>query len=239
MLLFELFEASATKHASFAFGRMNPPTLGHGQLIDTVAKASAGGDYFIFVSQTQDSKKNPLDYATKVKFLKSMFPNHSSHIVQDGQVKTIMDVLHWLYHKGYRSITMAAGSDRIASFEELINKYNGVEGTNGAYYKFDKISFVSSGDRDPDADGIAGISASAAREAAKAGDYDAFVQATGAGNLAKELYTAVRKGMLVEDASGYIPKNKREAKDPRWSHALTVDVKPDTPRKMAKALRLI
>jgi len=316
MFLTELFESAQEKHAAFCFGRMNPPTVGHAQLIDTVAKAAQGGDYFVFVSQTQDSKKNPLDYATKVKFLKALFPQQASHIVYDLQLKTIIQVAQWLHSKGYRSITFVAGSDRLDSFKKLLTDYNGKD------YQFDSIDFVSSGDRDPDADGVAGVSASDAREAAARGDEQAFVQATGAGKLAPALYQAVRKGMLLEDltessvqdpkpgyyfynvdtntqrsaaikaglkqtmsgkwhyevkdatkwnrspmastmdkmtighadklfgphkfwapnvneASGYIPKNKKEAKDPRWSNALTVDVHPDTPTKNAKALRLI
>lgn len=237
MFLAQLFEAIDKRHAAFCFGRMNPPTLGHKQLADTVAKSAAGGDYFIFTSQTQDPKKNPLDYATKVKFLKALMPEYAGHIVYDPSLKTIIQIAHWLYAKGYRSVTFVAGSDRIEGFKELLNKYNGVEGPNG-FYKFDSINIVSSGDRDPDGDGLAGISATGAREAAKAGNLEAFAQATGAGKLAQPLYDAVRKGMLVE-CSGYIPKNKKEARDPRWSNALTVDVHTDTPRKNMKALRLI
>jgi hypothetical protein len=244
MFLTEIFESTTTKHAAFCFGRMNPPTVGHGQLINTVAKASQGGDYFVFVSQSQDKKKNPLDYATKVKFVRALFPDQAGHVVYDTNIKTIMDVIHWLYAKGYRNITMVAGSDRIDSFQELIPKYNGVEGVNGAYYKFDDIKFVSSGERDPDADGIAGVSASSAREAAANNDLQAFAQATGAGKLAEPLYQAVRKGMMLADpelaeCSGYIPKNKKEANDPRWASALTVDIKPGAINKNLKALRLI
>ena len=235
MFLTELIEQQTNKHAAFCFGRMNPPTVGHAQLINTVAKSAQGGDYFVFVSQSHDAKKNPLDYATKVKFIKALFPQQASHVVYDPEIKTIMQAANWLYSKGYRSITFVAGSDRLASFQELLTKYNGQP--DG--YKFDSINFVSSGDRDPDADGIAGVSASSAREAASNGDFEAFAQATGAGKLAKPLYDAVRKGMLLEDSSGYIPKNKREAKDPRWSNALTVDVHPNTPYKNAKAFKLV
>ena len=237
MFLQQLFEAVDKRHAAFCFGRMNPPTIGHAQLINTVAKSAGGGDYFVFVSQTQDSKKNPLDYSTKIKFLKALFSEQANHIVQDPSLKTIIQIAHWLYAKGYRSVTFVAGSDRIEGFTELLNKYNGVEGPNG-FYKFDAINFVSSGDRDPDGEGLAGVSATAAREAAKAGNLQAFAQATGAGKLAEPLYHAVRKGLLVE-CSGYIPKNKKEAKDPRWSNALTVDVHPNTPYKNARALRLV
>jgi hypothetical protein len=150
------------------------------------------------------------------------------------------------------------------------------------YYKFNSINLVSSGPRDPDDDGVAGVSASAARAAAEEGNPEEFKKITGAGRLATQLYRAVRKGLLLEhivkhgsgyrllshkgknlgtfptkagaekherevqyfkhaneDASGYIPKNKKEAKDPRWSNALSVDVTPQTPTKNAKALRLV
>ena len=319
MFITELFEDITAKHAAFCFGRMNPPTVGHAQLINTVAKASQGGDYFVFVSQTQDSKKNPLDYATKVKFIKALFPDQASHIVYALELKTIMQVAEWLYNAGYRTVTFAAGSDRLDSFKKLLTDYNGKEGGN-VYYKFDTINFVSSGDRDPDADGIAGVSASSAREAASQGDLAAFAQATGAGKLAPALYQAVRKGMLLdtiaederktnpkilplskkaniafpyakdetealalyildreekdvnkltdlehdlerqiadlqqqiddikakrsdtfEDAAGVgvVATNRKMAKDPRYSTSMTVDVHPDTPRKNARAFKLI
>jgi hypothetical protein len=198
MFLSQLFESITPKHASFCFGRMNPPTLGHGQLINTVAKAARGGDYFIFVSQTQDKKKNPLDYATKIKFINALFPDQANHVVYDPELKTIMQIAQWLYNNDYRDVTFVAGSDRLESFEKLLNDYNGREGGN-VYYKFDTINFVSSGERDPDADGIAGVSASGAREAAVNNDINAFAQATGAGKLTQPLYQAVRKGMLLAD----------------------------------------
>lgn len=198
MFITELFESNE-KHASFCFGRMNPPTAGHEQLLNAVAQSSQGGDYYIFTSQSQDAKKNPLDYQSKVRFLKAIYPSMASHIVYDTSLKTIMQVAEWLYNKGYTSVTFVAGSDRLADFEKLINSYNGVEGKN-IYYKFDSINFVSSGERDPDSEGIAGISASSAREAAVNGDYESFRNAVNADHLTDKLYNAVRKGMGVEDA---------------------------------------
>jgi hypothetical protein len=235
MNLFEIFEPTI-KHASFCFGRMNPPTVGHGQLLNAVTQAANGSDYFVFVSQTQDAKKNPLDYATKIKFIKEMFPEYADHVVYAAELKTIMQVAEKLYNQGYTSVTFVAGSDRLESFRKLLGDYNGVEGKPN-YYKFDSINFVSSGERDPDADGIAGVSASSAREAAVNGDMNAFAQATGAGKLTQPLYDAVRKGMLLE-CSGYIPKNKKEATDPRWSNSLSVDIKPGAVNKNLKAFRL-
>ena len=237
MFLIEVFKEKSRKSVAFCFGRMNPPTIGHARLLNTTARSSAGGDYYIFLSHTQDSKKNPLDYNAKVDFVKSMYPQHADH-VSYGSLRTIMEIMEFLYHQNYTDVTYVCGNDRLPAFKELLNKYNGVEGGK-TYYKFNRIDIDSSGPRDPDDDGVAGASASAARAAAEAGDKEEFKKITGAGRFAPQLYKAVRKGMLKEDASGYIPKNKREAKDPRYSHALSVDVTPKTPYKNAKALRLV
>jgi hypothetical protein len=237
MFLIEVFKEKPRKSIAFCFGRMNPPTIGHARLLNTTARASAGGDYYIFLSHTQDSKKNPLDYNTKIDFVKSMYPQHADH-VSYGSLRTIMEIMEFLYHNNYTDVTYVCGNDRLPAFKELLNKYNGVEGGK-TYYKFNSIDIVSSGPRDPDDDGVAGVSASAARAAAEAGDKEEFKKITGAGRFAPQLYKAVRKGMLKEDASGYIPKNKREAKDPRYSHALSVDVTPNTPAKNARALKLV
>ena len=237
MFLIEVFKEKPRKPVAFCFGRMNPPTIGHARLLNTTARASAGGDYYIFLSHTQDSKKNPLDYNTKVDFVKSMYPQHAEH-VSYGSLRTIMEIMEFLYHNNYTDVTYVCGNDRLPAFKELLNKYNGVEGGK-TYYKFNSIDIVSSGPRDPDDEGVAGASASAARAAAEAGDKEEFKKITGAGRYAPQLYKAVRKGLLKEDASGYIPKNKKEAKDPRWSNALSVDVNPKTPYKNAKALRLV
>lgn len=202
MRLFELFEAD-TKHISFCFGRLNPPTIGHKQLLDTVA--SVGGEYNIFVSQSQDPKKNPLDYSTKVNFIRQMFPQHAKHVVEDPGLNTVVKVASYLYDQGYRSATFIAGSDRLEDMKKLLEAYNGVEGKAHGFYKFDILDFKSSGDREDGAEGVAGVSASGARAAAANGDFTAFQEATGAGKLAKALYDAVRKGMGIKEdiAEGY------------------------------------
>jgi hypothetical protein len=196
MKLLELFEAGA-KHVTFCFGRLNPPTIGHEQLLATVSKGN--GDHRIFLSQSQDKKKNPLDYATKIKFLKLMFPSYAKNIVEDTSLNTIGKVCSYLYDQGYKSITIVGGSDRVHGLKKLIDDYNGVEGKAHGFYKFDNIDMLSSGERDPDADGIAGVSASGAREAAAEGDFEKFAHTTGAGHHAEELYNAVRQGMGINE----------------------------------------
>ena len=116
------------KPVAFVFGRFNPPTIGHGKLLDALASSSP--EYKIFASQTQDKKKNPLDYKTKLNFLSQQFPQHGKAIVKDSSIKTIIDVMKSLQNAGYTDVTMVAGSDRAKSFEALLQKYNNKE------YKF-------------------------------------------------------------------------------------------------------
>ena len=196
MLLLELFEAGA-KHVTFCFGRMNPPTIGHKQVLDTMKKQ--GGDIRIFVSQTQDKKKNPLDYATKIKFIKEMFPEYAGDVVDNAGLNTIGKVASYLHEQGYNSATFVAGSDRLEDMKNLLTQYNGVEGKAHGFYDFEVLDFVSSGEREDGAEGVAGVSASGARLAAANNDFKGFQEATGAGELAKPLFAAVRKGMNISE----------------------------------------
>jgi len=200
MKINHLFEApSSDKHVTFCFGRMNPPTIGHKQLLDTMS--SVGGDMKIFVSQSQDAKKNPLDYSTKISFMRKLFPDYASDIVEEPSLNTVMKVAAYLYNQGYNHATFVAGSDRLEDMKKMLLAYNGKEeGKKGplpkeTVYKFETLDFVSSGDREDGAEGVAGVSASAARAAAANGDLDAFAKATGAGEHIESLYKAVRTGM--------------------------------------------
>ena len=202
MLLNELFEAG-TKHVTFCFGRMNPPTIGHKQVFDTMQ--SQGGEMKIFVSQSQDKKKNPLDYGTKIKFIKEMFPQYAKDVVDNAALNTIGKVASYLHEQGYNAATFVAGSDRLEDMKSLLTQYNGVEGKAHGFYKFDVIDFASSGDREDGAEGVAGVSASGARSAAANNDFEGFQEATGAGELAKPLFAAVRKGMGINEGISESP----------------------------------
>ena len=159
---------------------------------------SVGGDMKIFVSQTQDKKENPLDYSTKIEFMKQLFPEYAENIVEDTNLNTIGKVASYLYDLGYRHATFVAGEDRIHSFEKMLKNYNGVEGKAHGFYKFETLDFKSAGDRDPDSPGVEGISASKARAEAAAGNLDAFMKATGAGQYAEALFDAVRAGLGIK-----------------------------------------
>ena len=153
-----------------AFGRFNPPHLGHLQLMDTAAASAEqeSSDYMIVPSRSQDAKKNPLDADTKVTIMRQMFPQHSERIANDVSTRTIFDVLKKAHNDGYANVRIVGGADRVKEFEKLSNNYN------GNLYNFDNIEVVSAGDRDPDSEGVEGLSASRMRLAASEGDFKTF-----------------------------------------------------------------
>ena len=190
------------KVAYFTFGRMNPPTIGHEKLLDALAKQSGKNDYFVFLSQTQDKKKNPLNYNTKMKTVRKMFPRHARRVMINKSVRTVFDAATFLYDKGYKSVVMVVGSDRVREFETLLNKYNGEKGAHG-FYNFQSLSVASAGTRDPDDEGVAGMSASKLRAFASDNDFTSFAQGlpSSMGNKeAKKMFMDVRDGMgLTEE----------------------------------------
>ena len=183
------------KTASFAFGRMNPPTIGHKKLADAVL--AQAGDPYIFLSQSQKPQTDPLDFVTKLALARKFFPGVS---VGDPSVKTIIQALTKLDSLGYDNVIYVAGSDRIQDFTELLNQYNGKADKQGNIaYTFKDIQVVSAGERDPDAEGAEGMSASKMRAAAAKGDFEAFKSGTPEPKLAQTMYDAVRKGMKLTE----------------------------------------
>jgi hypothetical protein len=181
---------------------MNPPTIGHEKLLDALAKQAGKNDYFVFLSQTQDKKKNPLNYNTKMKTVRKMFPRHARRVMINKGVRTVFDAATFLYDKGYKSVVMVVGSDRVREFETLLNKYNGEKGAHG-FYNFQSLSVASAGTRDPDDEGVAGMSASKLRAFASDNDFTSFAQGlpSSMGNKeAKKMFMDVRNGMgLTEE----------------------------------------
>jgi hypothetical protein len=134
-----------------------------------------------------------------------MFPDYAADVVEDSSLNTVVKVASYLYDQGYTAATFVAGSDRLDDMKKLLEAYNGVEGKSHGYYKFEVLDFVSSGEREDGAEGVAGVSASAARAAAANGDLAAFKEATGAGELSQKLYDAVRKGMNISESVSEAP----------------------------------
>jgi len=166
-----LKEVRSGKTMAFTFGRFNPPTIGHEKLIKKVASQSAN-DYRIFLSRSQDSKKNPLDPNTKLRFMKDIFKQYSNKI-ELNSTNMVLDLATMIYKKDYENITMVVGSDRVNEFSTMLKKYNGIKSRHG-YYFFGDINVVSAGKRDPDAEGATGMSASKMRKAAAAGNFELF-----------------------------------------------------------------
>ena len=192
MLLRELFEQDS-KTAVIAFGRLNPPTVGHAKLVEKIA--SIPGDHFLFLSHTQKPKTDPLDFSTKLKFAQQFFPNIT---IGHPGVKTPVLALEYLQGQGYTDVIFVAGSDRVEGFQKLFDTYNGQPDKTGKIpFKFNSIRVVSAGERDPDADNVSGMSASKMRAAAAAGDLEAFAQGVPDKKLAKTMFDAVRRGMGV------------------------------------------
>ena len=155
---FSDFLTEATKEVTFTFGRYNPPTIGHEKLFDAVKKQARSGAYRIYTSKSQDSKKNPLEFKDKIKFVRKMFPKHARAIMGDKDIRTVFDIATVLYDQGFVQVTMVVGSDRVIEFDTLLQKYNGEKGRHG-FYNFEQINVVSAGERDPDAEGASGMSA--------------------------------------------------------------------------------
>jgi len=175
-----------------AFGRFNPPTVGHEKLLGAAKKAAAGGPLKIYPSRTQDPKKNPLDPDMKISYMKKMFPDYEEEIINDAEMKSIFDVLKTADEDGFDSINIVVGADRQAEFENLAQKYN------GELYDFDLIRVISAGVRDSDAEGVEGMSASKLRKAVQDDDYETFKRGTPKGLKdadAQAVFDAVRTGM--------------------------------------------
>jgi nicotinamide mononucleotide adenylyltransferase len=182
------------KKAVITFGRMNPPTVGHEKLLNKMIKTAIDvkGTPLVYLSKTQDAKKNPLSYNDKIKFAQLMF---GKKYVIKSEARTIIEVAKELQKK-YSDLVIVVGSDRVREFDTLLNKYNGKE------YQYNSIEVVSAGERDPDSEGVDGMSASKMRALAVDGDMAEFSKGVPSTNntLVKSLYTAVRKGLGIREA---------------------------------------
>ena len=181
-----------------AFGRFNPPHMGHEKLIQTAKGAAGKGALKIYPSRSQDAKKNPLDADSKSELMKQMFPDHADSIVNDPNAKTIFDVLKQAHDDGYSSVKIVAGGKRVKEFDKLAKDYN------GKLYDFSNIETVSAGERDEKKGGVEALSASKQRKAAAENNYDEFVKGlpkkfAGDKKASKQLFNTVRKQMKVSE----------------------------------------
>jgi len=205
---FKNFLVEEEKTVYFTFGRMNPPTIGHGKLIGKLARSAGKNPYRIYLSQTNDQDRNPLNYMSKIKYARKMFPKYARQIMVNKSVKNVMDVGTALYNDGFKRIVMVVGSDRVAEFEARLNAVNGKKGRHG-FFKFQSITIVSAGERDPDAEGAEGMSGTKLRKAVIDNDFTTFSQGLPkvvSNADAKAIYNDVRKGMGLKEEKEF--KNK-------------------------------
>ena len=182
---------------TIAFGRFNPPHIGHQKLMDMAASGSEDGDYIVVPSRTQDKKKNPLDADTKISYLRKMFPQHSERIVNDAQNRTIFDVLKKAHMDGYTNVKIYGGNDRVSDFQKLSGDYN------GKLYQFDNIEVIDAGKRDTKSKKkVERAEASSQRRFAAEGDFESFKSFLPKeldDKDAKELYNQVRAAMNIKE----------------------------------------
>lgn len=216
-----LNEVLQKKVAVFTFGRMNPPTVGHEKLIKKVLDVakSNGAKPFVFVSHTQDAKKNPLTSKQKVKYLELGSRGVSKGVfINDSKVRTPFDAVKYVKDAGYTDIIMVVGQDRVQTFKSAITPYIAHPDENKSL-NIDSFDVVSAGQRDPDADDVTGMSASKMREYAIRGDYKSFRTGVLSGlsdKYAKELYDDVRAGLrIVEQLDEQIKRITNSLNIPR------------------------
>jgi cytidyltransferase-like protein len=203
------------KHHVFTYGRMNPPTTGHLKLIDKVKEVAKqhNATHSVVTSHSQDAKKNPLSGEQKVKHLQRYSPG-TNFVTSSKEHPTFLNHAEKLHKQGVTHLHMVVGSDRVKEMKEKLHQYNGTH--KGALYNFKKINVVSAGERDPDEEGVTGMSASKLRDYARRGDLKNFKRGIPGGLPEKEkneLFFDVRKGMglsisLVADFEPKVDKLK-------------------------------
>ncbi len=178
------------KKIVFSFGRMNPITIGHEVLVNKIVATAKARNAIarLYLSHTQSAKKDPLSYSDKLSFARAAF----GKVVTKSSAKTLIDVMKSLHKEKFTDVAMIAGSDRVVEFETLLNKYNNKE------YSFDNISVISAGERDPDAEGVVGMSGSKMRALATAGKEKKFMAGAASKMPAlvkRKMYKAVIAGL--------------------------------------------
>ena len=189
------------KTAVFVFGRFNPPTIGHEKLLNalTATAQRESGKALLYTSSTQDVKKNPLSKNQIFQYLAKAFPKQRKTFQSRSTAKTALEVAVELSGK-YDKLVMVVGSDRVSDFSSLLNTYNGKKSKHG-FYEYKEIDIVSAGERDPDADGASGMSASKMRKAATQGDFEAFQMGASSELTVKDkrnMMNDVRKGLKLD-----------------------------------------
>lgn len=160
------------KTAVFTFGRFNPPTVGHEKLINTVHDVAKehGATGHVFASHSEGTSKDPLPQKTKIKHLMNVAPEGVDVHGSSKEAPSFLHAAKKLHDAGHKHLVMVAGSDRVEDYKKKLAQYNGKEG----HYNFKSIKVVSAGQRDPDAEGVEGMSGTKMRSLARSGKMKEF-----------------------------------------------------------------
>ena len=205
---FKSFLVEEEKTLYVVWGRMIPPTIGHEKLLDALKDKAGTNPYRIYLTQTQDNKKNPIPFVQKVKFARKGFPQYARQIMLDRKLKSMFDMATAVYDEGFKKLVVVAGSDRVREFDVTLNKYNGKKGRHG-FYNFQNISVVSAGQRDEESEGVDGVSGTKLRKMATDGDFGKFAQ-----KMPKRLSNADSKAVFNAVRKGLGLKEQKEFKNP-------------------------
>lgn len=208
------------KKIVFTFGRFNPPTIGHAKLIQKVISIAKSGNAVarIYASQSQDDRKNPLPYVDKVKILRRIFPDVEFPI--DTKIKIAFHAMSQISSEGFEDVTLVVGSDRVKDFKTVFSPYikkkSDPDFDSRKHYDF-KFKVVSAGERDPDAAGVAGMSASKMREFVKKDDINSFIKGFPSRNtnLARNTFNTIKRNLSenVEPVAIFVTGGPASGKD--------------------------
>lgn len=171
--LAKILSEVTSKSVVFTFGRLNPPSVGHQKLIQKVIDTAKkeGAEPIVFLSRTEDNKKNPLSFTSKLRYLKKCFKGVK--FIDQADIKSPFHAMKYLSDHGYKNVTMLAGSDRVEEYKTRISAYVNHEDKSKSF-EVDSFSVVSAGERDPDSDEVSGASGTKMRAFVKADDFDSF-----------------------------------------------------------------
>jgi len=184
------------------FVRQNPQTVAHQGLNNHVHQLATDLDanHEVILSHSQDNEKNPLSPEQKLRHARIANPG-VNFSTSSPEAPSLLHQLSRFHDQGVKDLHLVFGGDRLkpGGFADTVRKYNGVEGKHG-YYNFDNITFHNHGDRDPDAEGIEGVSGTKQRMHAMNNDFDSFrvgAPSTMNDEQAMALMNDIRKGMMT------------------------------------------
>lgn len=163
-----LQEAQHSDSLVMTFGRFNPPTIGHRWLFQQMLNIATRerAEAFVFTSHSQDKKKNPLSYVEKCELVSKLLPR-GVRLVRTNARNMIEIVKEIAGYNRFRKLIVVVGDDRLDSFS-WIDK-------SKEEFGLTKVELKSAGARSG-ASNIQNASATALRNAAKAGDMETFME---------------------------------------------------------------